>query len=1224
MSEATDTAVTVQRLLGVIHAVKAHALRVWLATLVLGTLGAIVATFTAALLLDHYLLLPGAIRLLLLIAVIGVPIFVFRQTLARRPSGSTEDIALLIERRYPQLDNALINTLQLANQAPTGSEGIVAAVTQDAGFAIGSIQPTQAVPTRTLSVAAAIAGVSLLAFILFAILNSRGLGAGLARVLLPLGDTSLTRIAEVQPGNTDMLLNSPIQITARVTGRIPTQAELLIIHPDGRRASVPMLAPSATKPDRFNANIDRVEENLQYQVIAGDGRSSRFTLNARRKPTIQKITQTITPPDYIHAKPTQQTGGNVTALVGSKIDLALETAEPVRDVRIIPADGPAPLVKVEPLIQGDTNASAITTTLQVTKSSSYRVELVSEFGFDSDPISYDISLLEDRVPQAELSLMQSDGSRAAVASEIEVDLDARLTLSVAATDDHALRELRLERLPDGSADDASAQPLAVNTWSIDNKTTPRLTQTTTINVAEMGLTTKSPIMLRAAANDHRPDAPAGASAVFTIRLKSPPSEQELAPPQLSRVSLAGLLAKQRANIVASEILLAQSEPNYKPESSKRPEDLPTIAARQDEIRDEATQIAGGLSASSANPVIQKKLENLSQTLMVVAIEQLRAVPPDAAGRIKSLPAAIDTQKAILTALAVAEARQDQDLAERRQREISEALAQLLAREQTLRKDTQAAKESGKSLAARQSVLAREAVRVHKLVQLQASTGAGGNAELATQYEAIANGFESRAIRKNMLVAAENLAKEDAAAAKEALTLQDRVVADLAELIKLLRGPALAAAKEELQDAQSQLAKAKEKIDKLEKLQQSITEMSKELKKNKDLTEGKSIDGDLEDLVESRKNVQDVIEQMIKDMHVLPDAVASNDLLEELSEVYEQVKQKEGSADSPVSEVAVDRDEALLQSLKAMQKGMGERIGDLEMWLMDKPDSTRFKNESFDKQELGQIPLGDLPDSLDDIVGDLVEQSEKLEKEAQDSASNQALPDGLMGWDIGDGPMPSWAAKGKSGNSKPNAMEQTGRSGSGRQGESSGEIVGDTVKSLEGGDVKARRTNEGFQAGELKEEDDSKMDVKATGGGKLAGTSSSEGFAGDSPARDELKYRDMARQAQQIKRDAETVYSKAKLLRLPTGDLDRAVMELDAATRRLSQGDTEGFAKAQQQVVRALKQTQSQLVGGTVNSAPSAAGNRADPNLAGAAGEPVPKQYEDAVADYMRTIAQEPR
>jgi hypothetical protein len=268
-----------------------------------------------------------------------------------------------------------------------------------------------------------------------------------------------------------------------------------------------------------------------------------------------------------------------------------------------------------------------------------------------------------------------------------------------------------------------------------------------------------------------------------------------------------------------------------------------------------------------------------------------------------------------------------------------------------------------------------------------------------------------------------------------------------------------------------------------------------------------------------------------------------------------------------------------------------------------------------------MPLGDLPDTLEDIVGDLVEQSEKVAEEAQDTTSNTGLPDMTMGWDIADGTIPSWAAKGKSGNAKPNDNEMPGRSGSGRQGQASGEMVGDTLKALEGADVAVRRTNDGFQAGQVREEEPGAMDAKATGGGKVGGVSNKKGMAGDAPARNELQYRELARQVTDLKSNAETVYSRAKLLRLPTGELDLAILELDTALRRLDDGDMLGFAQSQQRVVKQLKQTHGLLAGKTVVE--GATNTDRSEQIAGATREPVPKEYEQSVADYMRRIAQQP-
>lgn len=1230
----------VRQLRELLDGVRAHASRVWWSTTILGAIGSLVILLVLAVFLDQILGgLPAAIRTVLLLIVIAGPAIVIWRALKSKPGGSSEELALLVERRYPSLDNVLINTLQLSRAetrygAGIGSEELIASVAEDAGAAIHSIKPSQAIPKRMLTVAGGAAGVGGLIFLAYAALNGDALKNGIARVFAPLGDNTLTHIREVSPGDADVLVNSPVEVITRIEGRVPTQARLVCVLADGRKLTVPMLANPAV-PDRLTGRLDRVESDTTYYIIAGDDTSERFALRAHQKPTVQQITQTITPPDYIEAAPTEAVSGSIQALPGSKVALKIQSNEPLKSGGLVLGDGkelPLALEKVPGSNRSISGAASIT----VTRGEQYTVNLTSLFGFAGEPSSYDISVLEDQLPRVEITRP---------VGELSVQIDDKVAVEARASDDFGLKELRLVKLDpagSGSKETTTGSPRVLGAWASATRKEAKATLGVTVNVAELGLTEQTPIMVQAVAIDHRPDAPPAMSGILTIRLR--PSgldgtrgESE----KIARISLAALIAKQKANLAAT----AAAWKDAKPQAGAG-EHLAPLTARQEEVRKDAialalgtTPEAGGLqppggpaSAPIPAPVTQsdtqRKLSNLAETLMVVAIEQLRdaggAKDPKA-----KLTAAIDTQKAILTALVIADVRQDADLAERAQREIAELLAELIIKQSALRADTATEKESGKALSARQGSLARDASRLQKNVAAQGNSGAGGNPELADAYTAIAAALEGRKVRGNMITSAERLdasvapeAAIAAAARAESIRKQDRVLADLKEIQKLLKGPALAEAKEEAKDAIAGLKSAKEKVDKLADMQQKITEVSRQLQKTQDLSEGKEMDAqDLKDLVEARKALEDVLEQLIKDMHLLPDMSASNDLLEELSEVYEKVKQEAGSANAPVSEVAVDRDEATLAAFKAMQKKMGERIGDTEMWLARSPDAIKWNQESFDKNELGKVPLGDLQDQLEDIIGDLLDQQEDLSKKAEDSVSNAAIPDGLMGWDVADGPMPSWAAKGKSGNDKPNSMEQTGRSGSGRQGKSSGEIVGDTVKNLKGADVDARRTNDGFQAGELKEEEGGdKMDVKATGGGKLAGTSDTEGMSGDAPPRDELKYRAMARRQMQLKRDAETVYSKAKLLKLPTGELDRAILEMDAAARRGQTGDLEGFVRAQQNVVRTLRETQAGLSGRQLVEG-VAGGTRSETNTAGATNEPVPKQYEDAVAEYMKKIAE---
>lgn len=1212
MAEQTVASTSTQQLLAVIGSVRRQAMLVWLASTIIGVIGVGVMLLVLAVAADQYLQLPAAIRVLLLLAVLAGPIVMLRWSLKRKPDASPEETALLIEQRYPDLDNALINTLQLTARVPTGSEPIVAAIAADARVALGAIRPSAAVPKRTLNIAAALLAAGVILFLAMALRDAEALSNGLNRVLVPLANNTLTKIVDVTPGTADILIYNDVPVTVTLDGQVVTQAQLTLTYEDGRTLNLPMLPESASRRDKLTATISRLEDNVSYRVTANDAKSDTFKLSIHQRPAIAKIVRRIAMPEYTGRSTLEKTGGSVEALIGSTVQLDVYASEPLTNAYLRRGDGEP--VNMD-LRVDDRGATIASTRITVDRFDRYSLELISTMGFPNEAVQYDIVPVDDSLPQVFIKQPTSD---------MDVSIDATVSLEVEATDDFGTRELALWHVPPAgdpaTAGNEQPQRAQIKAWSNDQRDSQTLTRTMTINVAELGLTAEQPIVLQASATDFRPGAPEALSNMLTLRLKGAADTDAAPATSFTAISLDALIALQRTNLAASQSH-AQSA-GMKQDDPRRAtlEAGGSIVARQEQIHAAALDIVSRANgAEQANPMIAGKLGDLAKTLMVVVIEQLRLAT--GSRKADDWNQSIATQEKILADLVAANTRQDESAAAYQQRELAEMLRELIARQKVLRTDTGEAGANATALSARQRVLGRDAAGFHRQAQAVAESGASGNPELATVLGQIAAGFTQRHIRENMVVAAANLADGSIASA---MPKQDQVLLDLAALEKLLLEAAKTQAKDDLEETMQSMEEAKDRLDKMTELQKAVVEIASELKKAKDLTatEKEFLDADLKDLEEMRENIEDALEQLVTDMHLIPEMDASNDILQELAEVYEEVRQKKGSENNPASEQAVDRDEGLLAAFKAMQKKMGERIGDLEMWLSDAPDAGQWNMESYDRDEMGKVPLGDLPDALEDIVGDLLEQAEDIEKQAEDSMSNQVIPDGLMGWDIDDGPMPSWAAKGKSGNKRPDQFEQTGRSGAGRQGESSGEIVGDTIKALEGSDVRERRTNDAHQAGELNEENADAFETKATGGGKGAGVADGEGMDGEAPPKDELKYRNMARTQMKMQRDAESVISKAKLLRLPTGQLDRAALEMAAAQQRLEAGDIQGFVRSQKEVVKALRETHAKLTGKPVTDG-SADRTRNDPNTAGSTAEPVPQQYEDAVANYMRTIAESP-
>ncbi|MFW6060665.1 MAG: hypothetical protein ACODAQ_10820, partial [Phycisphaeraceae bacterium] len=936
MAEPNGSPVTVGQLLAVLSRVRRHALLVWVTTLVLGTLGIAALLLVLALWLDQVLVLPAMVRAVLLLIVVGGPAWFGRWAWRRHPGGSVEDTALLIEHRYPSLDNALINSIQLSREMPEGCDDIVAAITNEAQQAVHSIRPSAAVSKRELSSALGVALVAVLLLIVHTVASAEGLGTGLHRVLAPFADNTLTRIVEVTPGEADVLKGEPVEVAVRVEGRVPTRAELVGVYPDGRAVRLGMAAPSPSNPERLTTQVERIEDNLRYHVAAGDDRSSTYELRVHEPPAVKRITQQIAPPEYIHGEPAQETGGTIRALAGSQVTLRVAATGPFEAATLALNDGR----EIAMTVRGVDDSAVGEATLEIATPGHYDLALTHPLGFTSEPVRHDILVEPDRSPQV---------SFAEPAEDARVSIDAQVRVRIEAGDDHALKEIALVQLdPEwrNLPEDERPEPEPITTWTFDDRATHQATREHTVSVAELGLDEETPVVLQAVAHDFNPRGEPGRSALRTLRLQAPrPDDEALGDEETySHVSLEKLIELQRTNLAASRGFHEAQQAETEPE-----DDLPSILARQERILTDAMELAETtVGAAANNPFIQRRLRDLADTLMTAAVSQLQRVETTSQPT-RVMAEAIATQKDILDQLIVADARQDSELAERRHREITEALAELIAKQEALREDTTTQANSPSALSARQRVLAREAGMVQRLMEREAKRGATGDEKLAEQYVAAAAAFDKRSVRENMIITVERLGGESF---DSAASLQQQVLADLRAIEKLLRDMAMEDARDKMEDVAESLREAKDKVDRMVDVQEAVTEVAKDLKKRTDKRDGSTdaFNKDVKDLVEARENLRDAIEQLAKDLHIHPDTPVSNDMLTELSEIFEQVDQKAGSEDAPVSEMAVSRDEGTLEMLKKMQEEMEERMPDAEMWLPDTPENLRWQRENFDRDE----------------------------------------------------------------------------------------------------------------------------------------------------------------------------------------------------------------------------------------------------------------------------------
>jgi len=341
------------------------------------------------------------------------------------------------------------------------------------------------------------------------------------------------------------------------------------------------------------------------------------------------------------------------------------------------------------------------------------------------------------------------------------------------------------------------------------------------------------------------------------------------------------------------------------------------------------------------------------------------------------------------------------------------------------------------------------------------------------------------------------AKKDPRAAKTAVTAQDEAIAALKKLLADIKNMLA-----QLSKAKGQLKALKQKSETIKfweqvkkgletfvKEQKEVVNASEQLRKKgvENWTEGDEQVWDKQTKTEAKW--EKFFEDKKADLSRLPEQDFSDSTQrKELIEMFEEVKLAKDAFTRREVEVAVP-------TAKGAMEKAEELVENLERWLSDVRDNIKWVMQEPPQQE--EIPLAELPDELEDIIGDLIDREDELGDEVEDVSSAWAGSfDKGAGWTAMDGPISSMSAKGITGNLMPNRNEVGGRSGEGRMGRSSGQFVEQEATGKGGRQTPTRLTPDPYEAGSVKDRSP-QTPGGATGGGKLSG-GGEEGLRGPVP------------------------------------------------------------------------------------------------------------------------------
>ena len=645
------------------------------------------------------------------------------------------------------------------------------------------------------------------------------------------------------------------------------------------------------------------------------------------------------------------------------------------------------------------------------------------------------------------------------------------------------------------------------------------------------------------------------------------------------------------------------------------------AERQREIRrlakellDNPVRPLGGLTAAV------KRLYGGEMLHAVLTLSEISAVPP--AERDRPAAAAQRLEERILRQLRHTESAAVAAKVDRRVSGLSAMLLALVRGQAGVLKQPQTYAETGaevgEALVETQDVLAEDLTAFATACERESEAVRANDEEFAGTLRGIAERCEAGKIRDDMIMAAERLEQDQPAGA---VPFEQSALVNLRELQSHFDGVRLGREDAERTAMREALAQAKEKLARIQALHERMLESMDAVRGQQDKSDG---DGQAERVLEAYrelvKNTRESLLEVPTDLHVFTDLNVANELVEDVYSVFEEVEQVPGSEEGTAAD-AIHLDYAKEDANLALMDEAMDRIDEMETWLQDRPDDHRVTTEAFDREEMPEsgIALGPLADEVQDLISDLLDEPEDLDRATDDSASTHAVSDFPTGWGVEEGDTVTFSAKGKSGNQTPDHKEQDGRSNIGRQGMSVGETAAASGTISEGDEeIEERRTEDPTQSGRI--ELAGEADTRATGGGKQgSGKADDFGMSGGAKRMDSMEEGSWEGMAALLAKQADAVYAKASLKKIRVGSLREAAHHLRQSGDAVARGDIGQMREFRELAVSSLRRARAELSAGSsggleVEGTADILGDVVEggPDLA-------PAAYRDRVAEYYRAL-----
>lgn len=230
----------------------------------------------------------------------------------------------------------------------------------------------------------------------------------------------------ISPGNAEITKGENVIISVSVKGKAPDDITIATKREDETVFDLQRVVPDSS--DIYSLNLNSVRNSFKYFAFAENISSDEFEITVIDRPIVKTLELKISPPSYSELdKVVQRDNGNVTALVGTRINFNLSSTKNLGRAFLQFADST--------VIDLDVAENTATGKIFVSRDNRYIIKIIDNNGNDNlSPISYQINALVDAYPSIEM-----------IAPNMNIKLanDNRVNLIVKVKDDYGFSNLIL-------------------------------------------------------------------------------------------------------------------------------------------------------------------------------------------------------------------------------------------------------------------------------------------------------------------------------------------------------------------------------------------------------------------------------------------------------------------------------------------------------------------------------------------------------------------------------------------------------------------------------------------------------------------------------------------------------------------------------------------------------------------------------------------------------------